>query len=861
MFNEENSVKNRREQKKIDTIKDRLAKVAQTTALAALTVSPTVKGAVPAIDSLRSAPSPIVAEGPTPSQQWDTFFSNQQQAVTVQSEQHQEKPSVPFITGPVLQFKNNENVSFYNDYFVDERTSEKLGSINAEKYDTKKNNTEYSVESNYDENGVPNTTYHNSTIVMGGYVDFGMFKKKAIYIGVLEYGNIIRYGWIHGDVVNLDLKKVGKFKISDEENYNPKIYTLGKPIPKSGDIESISDSNRQSGFNSFGEPISVGFVDPQGSILLSSRDLSDNKVESVWDMTQYSPRYIYTYVSDKSGNKLRDYYKSYTTEVEGNNPTPESSDSQENNDTVPMPTPRPGTNYALNHGTQLYDEQGNFLQNQGPKVAVESISEVTINGESFWKIKFPASDRFLYIKPDAGSISGHVLFEVPQPPSNTVSSTSVQSGEGNQINASTFEYDYSLAPQEPIKYNLGLFVAKSQDIVAGDTADNSVVSLDTVLENDPDGVIEGQIILTPGDTFDFVKTFGGFDTEQGYHSGELAQYNENDENAQPIRAPGVGACQFATILYNSSVSDGLSVSPIIPHPEMPGFTKPGKTGVSIYTEDSAQNLKITNTSATSYVINVSYDTNTKKMKVSSRFDSSFNDAQVTRPIIPTSIPTVSPTTAPIERVESASAVTASAELGEEHINILWLPDTVRRWEPFIIKAAKAHGLDPNFIAIIMTMESGGWNSAESNVGAGGLMQVMPTTAGDIAARRGIVSYDMSDPEQNIDFGAWYLAQQLFSFGYSANEDAGWVKSVTRAGMAYNGGPGGAVLYTDATALQAGGACGLTYATDESQRYGCWLKGMWSDINNTTSSTYDAWYTAGGSWLISQAEAEMSSSTQ
>lgn len=175
--------------------------------------------------------------------------------------------------------------------------------------------------------------------------------------------------------------------------------------------------------------------------------------------------------------------------------------------------------------------------------------------------------------------------------------------------------------------------------------------------------------------------------------------------------------------------------------------------------------------------------------------------------------------------------------------IPWLPHTVQAWAPEIASAAARHGIDPLLVAIVMLVESGGDPSAISPSGAVGLMQVMPGTGADIARRRGIAAFEpgmLADPVTNIDFGAWYLAQQLGAFGVTG--DPGWQQSVELAAAAYNGGPG------SVQRLLAGGAL-----PDETSRYREWVGGMWREREAADSPTFEAWWRAGGSRLVAAAE--------
>lgn len=73
--------------------------------------------------------------------------------------------------------------------------------------------------------------------------------------------------------------------------------------------------------------------------------------------------------------------------------------------------------------------------------------------------------------------------------------------------------------------------------------------------------------------------------------------------------------------------------------------------------------------------------------------------------------------------------------------------------------AGENNLQPAFVAAIILNESSFRTNAESNVGARGLMQLMPDTAEWIAGKLDDRYYSfehMLDAEQNIRYGCWYL---------------------------------------------------------------------------------------------------------
>ena len=90
---------------------------------------------------------------------------------------------------------------------------------------------------------------------------------------------------------------------------------------------------------------------------------------------------------------------------------------------------------------------------------------------------------------------------------------------------------------------------------------------------------------------------------------------------------------------------------------------------------------------------------------------------------------------------------------------------------FIQEAAAKYGLDSRLVAAVAEAESSGNRSEVSDVGAVGVMQLMP----DTAAALGVNPYD---EKQNIEGGAHYLKQMLDTFG----------GDMKKAIAAYNAGP-------------------------------------------------------------------------
>lgn len=105
--------------------------------------------------------------------------------------------------------------------------------------------------------------------------------------------------------------------------------------------------------------------------------------------------------------------------------------------------------------------------------------------------------------------------------------------------------------------------------------------------------------------------------------------------------------------------------------------------------------------------------------------------------------------------------------------------SVSRYDPIIREAAERYALNPNIIRAMMKQESGGDPHAVSHKGAGGLMQLMPATAAEVARQEGMANYDRYDPRDNIMMGAAYMKQQMDKYG----------GDLSLALAAYNAGPG------------------------------------------------------------------------
>lgn len=174
----------------------------------------------------------------------------------------------------------------------------------------------------------------------------------------------------------------------------------------------------------------------------------------------------------------------------------------------------------------------------------------------------------------------------------------------------------------------------------------------------------------------------------------------------------------------------------------------------------------------------------------------------------------------------------------------WIPSTVKHWQTPIDQNAKKYDIDPNFLAIIMTVESGGYAKANSGQ-ARGLMQITPVTAKDIASKylkKPVKKYDLWDPATNIEFGAAYLAYLRDTFG-SYKQGPSWDTTAELVSASYNGGQLAGTHLEEGKGLHDVQA--LVYSRD--------VFNMWRERHASSSPTYDRWYDRGGSTLIDAAK--------
>jgi len=95
---------------------------------------------------------------------------------------------------------------------------------------------------------------------------------------------------------------------------------------------------------------------------------------------------------------------------------------------------------------------------------------------------------------------------------------------------------------------------------------------------------------------------------------------------------------------------------------------------------------------------------------------------------------------------------------------LWYP---LRYSTNVRVYASQDHLDPALLAAVIESESKFNPNARSKAGAVGLMQLTPTTAKGIAQYTGGSRFrvsDLTNPDINIRYGAWYLEHLLNKYG-------------------------------------------------------------------------------------------------
>ena len=88
-----------------------------------------------------------------------------------------------------------------------------------------------------------------------------------------------------------------------------------------------------------------------------------------------------------------------------------------------------------------------------------------------------------------------------------------------------------------------------------------------------------------------------------------------------------------------------------------------------------------------------------------------------------------------------------------------------KYKDIILKYSSRYGVDSYIIASVINIESGYDKNAKSSAGAMGLMQLLPSTAEEIAHKLNMdfITNDLYIPEINVEFGCYYLSYLMNYF--------------------------------------------------------------------------------------------------
>ena len=136
---------------------------------------------------------------------------------------------------------------------------------------------------------------------------------------------------------------------------------------------------------------------------------------------------------------------------------------------------------------------------------------------------------------------------------------------------------------------------------------------------------------------------------------------------------------------------------------------------------------------------------------------------------------------PIVRGPQATVAELVAEFLDCH-GVRLPPRQIQAIAQSVAEESRRQNIDPGLLLSVILSESGFRIDAVSEKGAIGLMQLLPSTAEDLAAQLDLEwggDARLLDPRTNIALGAYYLKQLMDTFGDDVN----------LALTAYNKGPG------------------------------------------------------------------------
>lgn len=149
----------------------------------------------------------------------------------------------------------------------------------------------------------------------------------------------------------------------------------------------------------------------------------------------------------------------------------------------------------------------------------------------------------------------------------------------------------------------------------------------------------------------------------------------------------------------------------------------------------------------------------------------------------------------IRALESLDWIDVPAAQKAEIPKLKQHPAYIRSLYPFhywdsILKWSQERQLAPALVIALMRQESRFEAQIRSSAGAIGLMQVMPETGAWIASQKGVKSYNLDSPLDNINFGTWYLDYTHSRYG----------NNTMLAIASYNAGPGAVGSWVEARGI-------------------------------------------------------------
>ena len=147
-------------------------------------------------------------------------------------------------------------------------------------------------------------------------------------------------------------------------------------------------------------------------------------------------------------------------------------------------------------------------------------------------------------------------------------------------------------------------------------------------------------------------------------------------------------------------------------------------------------------------------------------------------------------------------------------------DRIIKYEPIVMQKAQAYQVNPSLVNGIIHVESRFKPTAESPVGAKGMMQFMPATWSDMTQRLN-VSGDPFDPIANIEAGSYYIGRLIKAFEDGSSDPRNLYKAIG----SYNWGIGNVKK-----AVDKHGDDWLSHAPSETQRYVDSVILSWQDFD-------------------------------